>query len=242
MSANAVKTMTLRLPALSGWRHFALDDLAESGELGVTRRADLLRRREERGQAVAVLDEVLPPADAVHVLEQHLDLAPDQQALESRIVHVHVLDVDLFHRLRVGFDLGQRGLHVGKLAREREGKGSDRTLHPLQDVHPQQVDEAFFAVHLAEEALAAANLSAVLGVVGRLLVRQDVAQRRIGREVEAADFVVDFADGAELAGEVHVGLDVDGLQSLRESARFVRCRSISRCACGSGRWSAGRAA
>jgi hypothetical protein len=46
----------------------ALDDFAECLELGVARRAHLLRRREQRRQPVAVLDEVLPPADTVHVL------------------------------------------------------------------------------------------------------------------------------------------------------------------------------
>ena len=117
-------------------------------------------------------------------------------------------------------DLGQGGLHVGELACERESKGGDRALHALEHVDAQEVDKAFLAVHLAEEALAAANLGAVFGVVGRLLVRQHVAQRRVGGEVEAADFVVDLADGAELAGKVHVGLDVDGLESLREAARF----------------------
>ena len=40
--------------------------------------------------------------------------------------------------------------------------------------------EALFAVHLPEETLAATNLGAVFRVVGRLLVRQHVAQRRVG--------------------------------------------------------------
>ena len=95
---------------MSGWRHLLLDDFAEGLELGVARRAHLLRRRQQRGEPVAVFDEVLPPADAVHVLEQHLDLAPDQQALESRVVDVHVLDVNFFDRLRLGFDLRQAWL------------------------------------------------------------------------------------------------------------------------------------
>ncbi len=71
---------------------------------------------------------------------------------------------------------------------------------------------------LAEEALAAADLGAVLRVVRRLLVRQHVAQRRVGGEVQAADLVVDLADRAELAGAVHVGLDVDRLQALGKRA------------------------
>ena len=213
--------MTLRLPGLSGCAALALDDLAEGGELGVARRIHLPRRREQRRETVAVLDQVLPPADEVHVLQQHLDLAADEQALEGRVVDVHVLDVDLLDGLGVGLDLRQGGLDVGELPLDRQGERRDGALHPLEDVDPQQVDEAFFAVHLAEEALAAADLGAVLRVVGRLLVRQHVTQRRVGAEVEAADFVVDLADRAELAGAVHVGLDVDGLEPLGESAGLV---------------------
>ena len=159
MSANAVKTRILRLPAIERLAALALDDLAKSAELGVARRTHLLRRRKQRGEPVAVFDEVLPPADAVHVLEQHFDLAPNQQALESRVINVDVLDVDFLDGFRVGFDFGKGGFHVGELALDREGERSDRTLHPLEDVHPQQVDKAFFAVHLPEETLAAANLA-----------------------------------------------------------------------------------
>ncbi len=95
MSAKAVKTMTLRLPGLIGLRHLSLDHLAQRGELGVAGGIHLSRRRQQCGQPVAVLDQVLLPADQVDVLQQHLDLAPDEQALEGRIVDVHVLDVDL---------------------------------------------------------------------------------------------------------------------------------------------------
>ena len=62
------------------------------------------------------------------------------------------------------------------------------------------------------------SLRAVLLVVGRLLVRQHVAQRRVGAEVQPADLVVDLADGAELAGAVDVGLDIDRRQPLGELA------------------------
>ena len=65
-------------------------------------------------------------------------------------------------------------------------------------------------------------LRAVLRVVGGLLVRQDVAQRRIGGEGQAADLVVDFADRAELAGTIHVGLDVDRLEPLGKLAGLAR--------------------
>ena len=55
----------------------------------------------------------------VHVAQQHLDLAPDQQALESRVVDVHVVDVDLFNCLVVRFDPRQRRFDVGELALQR---------------------------------------------------------------------------------------------------------------------------
>jgi hypothetical protein len=80
------------------------------------------------------------------------------------------------------------------LALDREGERGHGALHALEHVDAQQVDEAFLAVDLAEEALAAANLGAVLLVVGGLLVRQHVPQRRVGGQVQAADLVVDLAD------------------------------------------------
>ncbi len=128
-------------------------------------------------------------------------MRPTSKRLERRIVHIHVVDVDFFDRIcRARRSCAKRRFDVGKLPLEREGERRDGTFHPLEDVDPQQVDEAFLAVDLAEKALAAADLGAVFLVVGRLLVRQHVAQRRVGAEVEAADFVVDLADGAELAG------------------------------------------
>jgi hypothetical protein len=79
-----------------------------------------------------------------------------------------------------------------------ERKGHHGAFHPFEDVDPQQVDKALFAVHLPEETFAAANLRAVFFVVSGLFVRQHIAQRRVGAERQAANLVVDFADGAEL--------------------------------------------
>ena len=80
------------------------------------------------------------------------------------------------------------------------------------------MDQAFFTIRLAEETFAATHLGAVLGVVGRLLVGQHIAQRRVAGEGEPTDLLVDVADGTELARKVHVGLDVDGRQSVGEAA------------------------
>ena len=154
--------MTLRLPGLIGLRHLRSMTSRRRRELGVARRAHLVRGGVECGEAVAVLDQVLLPADEVHVLQQHLDLAADEQALEGGIVDVHVLDVDLLQLLGVALDAGQRGFHVAQLALHGEGKGRHRAFHALEHVDAQQVDQAFLAVDLAEEALAAANLRAVL--------------------------------------------------------------------------------
>jgi hypothetical protein len=62
------------------------------------------------------------------------------------------------------------------------------------------------------------RISVLYFVVGGLLVRQHVAQRRVGGQVQAPDLQVDVLDGAELAGPVHVGLDVDRLQAVWEAA------------------------
>ena len=63
VSAKAVKTITLRLPGLIGLRHLLFDHLAQRRELGVAGGIDLRRRREQRRQSVAILDQVLLPAD-----------------------------------------------------------------------------------------------------------------------------------------------------------------------------------
>ena len=160
------------------------------------------------------------PTDQVHVFEQDLDLAPDQEGLEGRVVHVHVGDVYLFDGFFMGLDFGEGGLHVGELALDREGEGGDGALHALEHVDAQEVDQAFLAVHLAEETLAATDAGAVFLVVSFLLVGQDVAERGVGAEIEAADFGIDLPDGTELARAVNVGLDVDGLEALGELAGF----------------------
>ena len=84
------------------------------------------------------------------------------------------------------------------------------------------MDQALFAVGLAEEAFATANLHPVFLVIGGLLVRQDVSQRCVGRQVEAPDLIVDFTDGPELARAIDLFLDVDRLQTRRESASLDR--------------------
>ncbi len=113
---------------------------------------------------------MLPP-NQVHIAEQHLDLAPDQQRFKRRVVDVHVGNVDLLDVGVAVLDVGQHGFHVLELPLNRQRKGRHGAFHALEHIHPQQVDQALFTVGLAEEALAAANLGAVLGIVGGLLVR-----------------------------------------------------------------------
>ena len=194
------------------------DHLAQGGELGVTGSIHLRRRRMQGRQAIAIFDQVLFPADEVHVLQQHLHLAPDEQTLKRGVFNIHVLDVDLLQLLGVALDAGQRCLYVAQLTLYREGERRHRAFHALEHVDAQQVDQAFLAVGLPEEAFATANLGAVLLVVSGLLVRQHVPERRVGGEVQTADLVVDLADRAEFAGAVHIGLDVDRFQPVGEAA------------------------
>jgi hypothetical protein len=86
----------------------------------------------------------------------------------------------------------------------------DGALHALQHVDAQQVDQALFAIDLPEGALAAADLSAVLPVVGFLLAGQHVTQRRVRPPGAAADLEVDVADAAELAVESTSALMLTG--------------------------------
>ena len=82
------------------------------------------------------------------------------------------------------------------------------------------MDKALLAVHLPEEAGATLDLGAVLLVVGLLLVRQHVSERRIGGEIQPPDLVIDLSNRAKLTGAVHIGLDVDWLQPVGEAASF----------------------
>src|SRR5208337_5392401 len=92
----------------------------------------------------------------------------------------------------------------------------------------QEVNEAFLAVGLPEEAFSAADSSAVFLVIGSLLVREHITQQGIGAQVQPANLGVDLANRAELAGAVHVGLDVDGLEPLGESSGFRRAVVLPR--------------
>ena len=132
-------------------------------------------------------------------------------------VQLRNLRTRLFERL----DSSQCPFHIPQLPLQGEGKGGDGALHPLQNVDPQEMDEAFLSVYLTEGAFASTNLGAVFGVIGRLLVRQDVAQRSVGGKIQATDFQVDLADGAELPRAIHVGLDVDRLETLGETTGFA---------------------
>src|SRR3546814_12910219 len=65
--------------------------------------------------------------------------------------------------------LGEKRVHVIELALDGEGERRDRAFHALQDIDPQQMNQAFLAVDLPEEALAAPDFGAVFFVVGGLL-------------------------------------------------------------------------
>ncbi|HUY28451.1 MAG TPA: hypothetical protein VMV27_13640 [Candidatus Binataceae bacterium] len=84
------------------------------------------------------------------------------------------------------------------------------------------MDQAFLAVGLAEHPLSTMQPRAVLLVVGRLLVRQHIAQGSVGTEIEPPNLAIDLADRTKLAGAIDVGLDVDRWQTLGELADFQR--------------------
>ena len=108
-----------------------LDHGAQVGQLGVSGLVHLLGGIEEGRQAVAILDQVLLPADKIDVLQQHLDLATDQQCLEGRIVDLDIRDFRFVHLVRCGFNPIDGCVHVFQLPPNRQGKRAHRTLHPL---------------------------------------------------------------------------------------------------------------
>ena len=116
------------------------------------------------------------------------------------------------------FDASQRSFHVTKLSPHCQGERWHRTFHALQHIHTEQVDQAFLTVCLPEEALATADFGAVFLIVGSLLMWKHVTQRRIGREIQPANLQVDVTDRAKLPSAVHVSLDVDWLQPVREAS------------------------
>lgn len=106
-----------RMPATVGFKTLP-SFLAHPRE----RNTDLLCRRIQRGKAVAVLDQVLFPAQQINIAQQHLDLATNQQGFKGWVIDVHVFDVQLFDLLAVRFDLCQGFFDVLKLAMHRQCK------------------------------------------------------------------------------------------------------------------------
>src|SRR3546814_5110094 len=98
-----------------------------------------------------------------------LNLAPDEQRLECGIVDINIVNGQLIDGLLVGIDLVEKRVHVIELALDGEGERRDRAFHALQDIDPQQMNQAFLAVDLPEEALAAPAFGAVFFVVGGML-------------------------------------------------------------------------
>jgi hypothetical protein len=94
VSANAVKTMTLRLPGLIGCWHLCGDHVAQRQQLGIAAGIYLRAAARNRWPGGCGLRSGPAPADQVHIAQQHLDLAADQQALKGRVVDVHVGNVD----------------------------------------------------------------------------------------------------------------------------------------------------
>ena len=170
------------------------------------------------GQSIAVFNEFLSPADQVHVLQQHLDLAADQQALEGRVFDVDVGNIEFFQFDRLLLDTGEHRLHIVELPPHRERKGHYRTFHAFQRIDTQEMNQAFFAVCLPKKPFSALQLRAVFLVISVPLVRQHVAQRCIGSQIQPSYLQVDFVDGGEFPRQVHVRLYVDRLQTLRKAA------------------------
>lgn len=87
----------LAVPRIERRADFLRDDAAQRLQFGIARGSHLLRCRKQRGEAVAVLREILLPAHEVHILEQHFYFSAHEQRLKRGIVHVEVFDFDFLH-------------------------------------------------------------------------------------------------------------------------------------------------
>ena len=125
------------------------DDPFESRQLRVTIRRHKASGGQQRAETITVLGKILPPTNAINVLQQHLDLAANEQRFEGGIIDIDIVDGRFLNGIVMGVDLGEQGLDVSELALDGQRERSDRAFHPLQDIHAQQVNEAFLAVYLA---------------------------------------------------------------------------------------------
>ena len=77
-----------------------------------------------------------------------------------------------------------------------KSKRADRAFHPLEQVRPHQMNEAFFPVNLLEYR-AAGHLHVILAAILLKLVRQDVFQGSIRAEIQAANVPMDLFEQRE---------------------------------------------
>lgn len=162
-----------------------------------------------------VLQEVLAPADQVHVRDENPDLA----TTDRQLVRAQVVALLLVERVRavvglVAVDRTQVRVDALQLPAHRQPEGVDGTLQPLEDVHPHQVDQALLSVGLLETTLATLQASRVLiGVLGPF-VRSQVVHGRVRGQIELADLVVEFPDGTEVTLCVDIRLHVERREAL----------------------------
>ena len=125
-------------------------------EFGVSFGRNLPCSRVERRQSIPIFDKILPPANTVNVIEQHLHLSTHQQTLESRILDVDIGNVPLYQFIDPVSQSARELLSTSaKLPLHGKRKGGYGTLHAFQCVDPQELDQAFLPIHLMEEAVAA---------------------------------------------------------------------------------------
>ena len=103
-------------------------------------------------------------------MQKHLDLSTDEKRFHSRIIDIQLVDGQFLCHVLQGIESRQQRVDAIELPTHRERKGMDRAFHALEQIDAHELNEAFFAIHLAEDAVAPANTDAVALVIRRALV------------------------------------------------------------------------
>ena len=96
-------------------------------------------------------------------------------------------------------------VHVIQLALQGKGERRDGAFHSLQHVNAEELDKTLLAIRLPEETLSPAEPGAVFFVVCFALVRQYIAQWRVGGEVQPTDFRVHLSNSVKFPGKIDIG-------------------------------------
>jgi len=216
------ENQNLAVAVVRRMRDFLADKCAKRRELLVAARSDGLGGNLELRQEFIVIGEVLPPAQEIHVLQKHFDLAAERCIGELWIIGIKAFDVERgIVDAALFVDDGEFVLDAPGNFPHGQREGMDRAFHALQEIHADEADELLLAVGLPEDGVAGLDFDIVFFRVCFALFRQQIGNRRVERERQALQSLVDLADVRELFLRVDARIFVARRQAFREASDFA---------------------